>query len=77
MNINETLTSLDLGCDDKIGKKKEIENGKKRMNNGTDNEIGAEGAKAISEAMKINATLTELDLFCDEKKERNGEKKKK
>ena len=32
----------------------------------TGNNIGEEGARMISEALKINTTLTELDLHCDE-----------
>ena len=31
----------------------------------TDNNIGAEGARMISEALKINSTVTELDMSCD------------
>ena len=31
------------------------------------NEIGDEGAKAISESLKINTSLTELNLYGDEK----------
>ena len=31
----------------------------------TDNEIGAEGASALSESLKINTTLTKLDLRCE------------
>ena len=30
----------------------------------TDNEIGDEGAKAMSEMLKVNSTLTTLDLRC-------------
>ena len=33
----------------------------------TDNEIGAEGAIAISESLKTNTTLTSLDLRGDDK----------
>ena len=33
----------------------------------TDNDIGAEGAGMISEALKINSTLTELNLGGDER----------
>ena len=49
------------------------------MNNETDNQLGAEGAKAINEAMKINTTLTSLDLRGDDiiLKERNRKKSKK
>ena len=36
----------------------------------TANNIGAEGARMISEALKINTRLTELDLWGDEKEER-------
>ena len=32
----------------------------------TDNKIGDEGAKMISESLKINTTLTTLNLSCDE-----------
>ena len=32
----------------------------------TVNEIGAEGARMISETLKTNTTLTELNLICDE-----------
>ncbi len=31
-----------------------------------DNEIGPEGAKTLSEALKINTSLTSLTLYCDE-----------
>ena len=34
------------------------------------NNIGAEGARMISEALKNNSTLTKLDLYGDEKDER-------
>ena len=34
------------------------------------NNIGASGAKAISESLKTNTTLTELDLNCDDKREK-------
>ena len=33
----------------------------------TANNIGDEGARMISEALKINSTLTKLNLRCDEK----------
>ena len=32
-----------------------------------DNQLGYEGAKAISESLKINTLLTSLNLGCDEK----------
>ena len=32
------------------------------MKQWTDNKIGLEGAKMISESLKINTTLTQLDL---------------
>ena len=37
------------------------------MKESIDNQIGPEGAKAISESLKINTSLTELDLSCDKK----------
>ena len=45
----------------------------------TDNEIGVEGAKALSEMMKVNTTLTSLDLGGEEEekgKEKEQEKKR-
>ena len=44
--------------------RKEIRNPIKQW---TDNQIGAEGAIQISEALKTNTTLTELYLGCDDK----------
>ena len=42
----------------------------------TDNGIGDEGAKSMSEAMKSNTTLTSLDLECEEEeREREREKR--
>ena len=32
----------------------------------TDNDIGDEGAKSMSEMLKSNTTLTSLDLGCEE-----------
>ena len=43
----------------------------------TVNEIGDEGAKAMSEMLKVNTTLTTLNLRCEEKKKREKRKKKK
>ena len=40
------------------------------------NNIGAEGAKMISEGLKSNSTLTELDLSCDEKEEKENKNEK-
>ena len=33
------------------------------------NNIGAEGARLISEGLKINSTMTRLDLYSDDDKE--------
>ena len=41
----------------------------------TDNNIGAEGAKKISELLMINTTLTQLDLWSDENKANEGQMK--
>ena len=68
LKINTSLTSLNLGSDEKIrNEKKERENKWKEMKKWIVNEIGDEGAKRISESLKINTSLTELDLRCDEK----------
>ena len=40
----------------------------------TDNEIGEEGVKALSEMLKVNTTLTSLHL-SNEKDERKGKEK--
>ena len=42
----------------------------------TGNEIGAEGAKAMSEMLKVNTTLTTLDLSCEEERKGREEKEK-
>ena len=36
----------------------------------TENGIGDEGAKAMSEMLKVNTTLTTLDLTCEKKEKR-------
>ena len=41
----------------------------------TDNWIGAEGAKAMSEMMKVNTTLTSLDLGGEEERKEKRERK--
>ena len=41
----------------------------------TDNLVGDEGAKAMSEMLKVNTTLTSLNLESEE--EKNGEEKEK
>ena len=41
----------------------------------TDNQIGDEGAKAMSEMMKANTTLTSLDLSSEEERKMERERK--
>ena len=41
----------------------------------TDNRIGEEGAKAMSEMMKVNSTLTTLNLGCEEERKERRERK--
>ena len=43
----------------------------------TENGIGDEGAKAVSEMMKVNSTLTELYLESEEERKEREEKEKK
>ena len=50
---------------------------KKEEERMTGNEIGVEGAKAMSEMMKGNSTLTTLDLGCEEERKEREEKEKK
>ena len=48
----------------------EMIKGKKRIRTNdiwTDNDIGVEGARMISEGLKCNSTLTELNMESDEK----------
>ena len=42
----------------------------------TDNKIGVEGAKTMSEMLKVNTTLSSLNLGCEEE-ERNKKREKK
>ena len=39
----------------------------------TDNRIGAEGVKVLSEMLKVNSTLTTLDLSSEEEIKRERE----
>ena len=43
----------------------------------TDNLIGVEGAKSMSEMLKVNTTLTSLNLFCAEEEKRKEKEKEK
>ena len=42
----------------------------------TDNGIGNEGAKSLSEVLKTNTTLTSLGLGCEEEEKKRKEKKR-
>ena len=42
----------------------------------TGNEIGVEGAKALSEMLKVNTTLTSLNLLGEEEERREKRKKR-
>ena len=42
----------------------------------TDNEIGDEGAKAMSEMLKVNTTLKSLGLWCEDEERKENEKNK-
>ena len=42
----------------------------------TDNEIGVEGAKALSEMLKVNSTLTTLNLSSEEERKEKEKRKK-
>ena len=50
---------------------------KKKEERMTDNGIGVEGAKAMSEMLKVNTTLTTLNLGCEEERKEREEKEKK
>ena len=70
-------TKLDLSGDEKIKNEKERRNEKKweEMKKWIGNQIGYEGAKAISESLKINTSLTSLILWSDEKHKKWNERK--
>ena len=72
LKINTSLTTLNLGCDEKIWNEKE----KKWNEAWVGNQIRDKGAKTISESLKINTSLTSLDLECDEKRINENEKRK-
>ena len=42
----------------------------------TDNEIGVEGAKSLSEILKVNTTLTTLNLSSEEERKEKEKRKK-
>ena len=42
----------------------------------TDNKIGTEGARALSEGLKVNKTLTWLNLGCKEERKRKDKEEK-
>ena len=42
----------------------------------TDNEIGDEGAKALSEMLKVNTTLTSLQLLSEEERKEERKERK-
>ena len=58
MKVNTTLKSLNLGCNEDEWKMKQIN----IVGWTTDNEIGTEGAKAVSEMLEANTTLSSLNL---------------
>ena len=67
LKVNTTLTTLNLRCEERKGKKRK----KEKEEIMTGNEIGVEGAKAMSEVLKVNTTLTSLNLGGDEERERD------
>ena len=75
LKTNTTLTTLDLDGEknevkendreEETDRKREMKRND-RNETWTDNNIGDEGARMISESLKTNTTLTELNLKCDE-----------
>ena len=43
----------------------------------TENEIGVEGAKSMSEMLEVNTTLASLNLKCEQGESEREEKRKK
>ena len=67
LKTNTTLQSLNLECEQEESEKDgwiaDIVNNKHKQ---ADNGIGAEGARALSEALKVNTTLQSLNLFGEQ-----------
>ena len=59
-----------------VRKKKEKEKEREKKDELTANDIGVEGAKAMSEILKENTTLTELDLGSEEEERKEKKIKK-
>ena len=57
-------------------RKEETEKGKRKKERLLVNEIGVEGAKAMSEMLKVNTTLTTLNLSCEEERKEREKRKK-
>ena len=68
IQMNTSLTSMNLGREEINGRRKEWIDGWM-----IDNEIKIEGAKLMSETLKTNSTLTTLDMSCSEPKKLNKE----
>lgn len=60
LQVNTTLTSLNLRCDESERNTKII---KKKVRQSTDNKIRADGAIIMSEMLRVNTTLTSLNLW--------------
>ena len=63
LNADTTLQTLNLGCVQQQQEEEEEEEDNAKQWRKTGNKIGAEGARALSEALKVNTTLGTLDLF--------------
>ena len=69
MKSNSALTELNLGGEKEYRRNRRIHNTKERRKR-TDNGIGEEGIKSLSEVMKVNSTLISLDLSGERRKEK-------
>ena len=71
LKTNTTLQSLNLGCEQEESEEDgwiaDIANNKHQQ---AGNGIGAEGARALSEALKTNTTLKSLDLYGEKEKKK-------
>ena len=69
MKTNITLQSLNLGCEqekrEEGGRIADIADNKHKQ---AGNNIGAEGARALSDALKTNTTLQSLNMDCEQEK---------
>ena len=73
MKTNTTLQSLNLAGEQEEsedeGRIADIANNQHKQ---AGNDFGAEGSRALSEALKVNTTLQSLNLYCEQEESEEG-----